>query len=562
MSSESRFTDPQFKPVEDEALISALNELSRSINIATTYGHKHPAVEAAVVTAEVAMNTLFSKRARVTLGSFNAMLTVDEVPVIASGTLLKSLERRLTRLRITGLNIRRGIKRDELIQLIELLSCKEAGAFQAGIEALDLTCITSKHTEFKAVQTGQTVSNTNDLTGAGNNGVLVLDEGPSGDSEAELYPRGGDDVHIEQIVAFLKGDVDLEDDDKAGDELAELASDPARLGKMIMESVAVRQAATDLSGESLGDIILGCLRRTYTGLRKQPAFKSSEGKAELSKALLLLEENVLERMRELTGETNPELDREIVQAVREMDENLNFEMAATQYIEHRDAIEENKQELQRFIEARGAATAEDLISDTNFPSSEWRRIVVKIDQETSPIANGLNTLTTVFERLENLMKSDQTDGTTVKDLLGEASENLDDTIFTTKEKLDVLSQQLKEDETATIGGQGRNMPQEELLASLAEVAQELMQPLTAITASLEMMLQGFVGDVTTDQRDLLELAANSSEHLKYLMRELINIVGCPTNKGVDSRYHTTSEEVVLMQEDTEDQEHLPLSYFQ
>ncbi|MDF7801069.1 hypothetical protein P4C99_16450 [Pontiellaceae bacterium B1224] len=559
MSSDSRFSNHQFKPIDDDSLVNALNELSRSINIATTYGHKHPAVEAAVVTAEVAMNTLFSKRAKVTLGTFNAMLTVDESPVIANGTLLKSFERRLTRLRITGLNIKRGIKRNELIQLIELLSCKEADCFQSGIEALGSTHLTSKQTEFKAVQADQTVANTSDLTGAGGNGVLVLDEELDDDSEADTHKTENADVHVGQIIAFLKGDGDSS---QVGEELTELASDPARLGKMIMESVAIRQTASNLSGESLGDIVLGCLRRTYTGLHNQPAFKSADGKADLHKSLLLLEENLLERMRDLTGDADAELDREIVQAVREMEESLNFEIAAMQYMEHREAIEENKHELQRFIESRGAETAEGLISGTNFPSPEWRRIVAESGKETSQIANGLNTLTTVFERLENLMKSDRADGASVKDLLGEASENLDDTIFTTKEKLDVLSQQLKDGEIATIGGHGRNMTQDELLAALAEVAQELMQPLTAITASLEMMLQGFVGDITTDQRDLLGLAANSGEHLKYLMRELINIVGCPANKGVDSRYHTTSEEVVLMQEDVEGQEHLPLNFFQ
>lgn len=561
MSSESRFTDHQFNRVGDEALLSALNELGRSINIATTYGHKHPAVEAAVVTAVVAMNILFSKRSKVTIGSFNATLTVDEVPVNASGALLKSLERRLTQLHITGLNIRQGIDRKELIQLIELLSHKEADAFQSDIESTHLPHITSKHTEFKAVQDNQTVANTSDLNGAGDNGVLILDEGPIGDSCAETNPVGPAEIHVEQIVAFLKGDTDLEDTDKAGEELSQLASDPDRLGKLIIESAAIRQSVTNLSGESLGDIILGCLRRTYKGLRQQPAFQSSEGKVELYKALLLLEESLLERMRGLTGESNPELDREIVQAVREMKESLNFEIAAMQYMENRDAIEENKQKLQEFIKSKGAESAEDLLTKTHFPPSEWRRIVAESNKGSNHVADGLSTLTNVFERLGNLIKSDRADGTTMKDLLGEASENLDDSIFTTKEKLDVLSQQLKEGEGGTIGGHGRNMTQDELLAALAEVAQELMQPLTAITASLEMMLQGFVGDITPDQRDLLGLAANSGEHLNYLMRELIAIVGCPASKGVDSRYHKTTDEVVLMQ-DIEGQEHLPLNFFQ
>ena len=85
----------------------------------------------------------------------------------------------------------------------------------------------------------------------------------------------------------------------------------------------------------------------------------------------------------------------------------------------------------------------------------------------------------------------------------------------------------------------------ELFKSLSEIAQELMQPLTAINASLEMMMQGYVGEFSEDQEGLLDLASNSGEHLTYLMRELIDIVGCPVNKGVDDRYHTTSDEVML-----------------
>ena len=73
-------------------------------------------------------------------------------------------------------------------------------------------------------------------------------------------------------------------------------------------------------------------------------------------------------------------------------------------------------------------------------------------------------------------------------------------------------------------------------------------------------LNGFVGDITEEQRDLLGVAANSGEHLKYLMKELIDIVGCPTNKGVDNRFHTTSDEVIQMI-DTVGQEHLNLGFF-
>lgn len=537
--------------LNDELLHRALTELSRTINIITTYGNGHPAVQLATDTTIATMDALLAERKRIVIGAFNGALTIDEVSVEASGTLLKSLERRLTKLRITGLKIGRGTSSEELIQLAELLACTECADFQNGLGQAGLSHISSEDTRFEAVRDGQSVANDSDLAAIGGSGILDLEHAFSEETPEET--GGESDVHVEQIVAFLKGDIDIDDDEGIGEELSELASDPSRLGKMIMESVAVRQSVSELAGESLGDIVLGCLRRTFNGLRKQPAFQSTEGKADLQKALLLLEESVLDRMRDLTGDSNPELDRQIVQTIREMDETLGFEIAAMQYMEHRDAIEQNKQDLQSFVKSHGATAAEGIISDTDFPASEWRRIVVdsgrgKDPDAPPPIASGINTLANVFEKLEMLLTSDSTDGAKVKDLLGKANENLDDTIFTTKEKLDVLSQNLKDDETGTIGGQGRNMSQRELLAALAEVAQELMQPLTAINASLEMMVQGYVGDVTEEQHDILKLASNSGEHLKYLMKELIEIVGCPANKGVDSRFHTTSDEVVLMQQ--------------
>ncbi|MEE9367337.1 MAG: hypothetical protein V3V05_00580 [Pontiella sp.] len=554
MNDETRKTDQMYQTIEDPALLAALSELSRSINIVSTYGKNHPAVDKAAEKTAIAMSDLFTDRKKVIIGAFNGVMTVDELTINAAGVLLKSLERRLVRLRITGLKIAKGISEQELNELIGLLSCQEADAFQSGLGQAGLSNVTSEDTLFQAVRDGQAVANSSDLSkiaNMGGNGILVLEDELSdgGSGERDSGEGNGNEVHVDQIVAFLKGDMDL-DENEIGEELAALAEDPSRLGQMIMESVSVRQSATELAGESLGDIVLGCLRRTYNGLRKQPSFKSTEGMADLQKSLLLLEESMLDKMRDLTGEPNPELDRQIVQSIREMDESISFEMAAMQYMDHRDAIEMSRQELQSFVQSRGAEVAQDIISDSDFPQSEWRKIVV--DSNNSPagqpqIAAGLNSLTTVFEKLENLMKSNSVDGSEVKTLFRQATVNLDDSIFSTKGKLEDLSKQLKEEEGGgTIGGHGRHMSREELLAALAEVAQELMQPLTAINASLEMMLHGYVGDVTSEQKDLLGLASNSGEHLKFLMNMLVDIVGCPENKGVDSRFHTTSEQVVLM----------------
>ena len=533
---------PEFTPIEDPVLANALNELGRSINLITTYGKNHPAAKTAMEGTFQAMQLLFSERRKLTIGTFNGVLLLDEQTVKTVGTLQKSLERRLTRLNITGLRLVRGISQQELTQLTELLANNDADTFQNDFCNSGMSHIESTNAQLQAVHEGQTVANESDLIGSASNGVLVLeDDGVTEDQNS----GGGSNVQVEQIVAFLKGEVDADNAD-VGEELAELSSDPDRLGRMIMESVAIRQSASELAGESLNDIILGCLRRTYDGLRKQSAFQTTEGKVELQKSLLLLEESILDKMRDLAGEANPEMDRQIVQAIREMDDQLGFEIAAAQYMEHQKAMQENKAQLQHFIESQGADAAETLLAESGFPGNDWRKIVVESGKNGSgngggSLPAGLNTLATVFDKLEQLMKSETTDVKLVKDLLDQANDSLDDNVDTTREKLEVLS--------STIGGHARNMSREELLSALSEVAQELMQPLTAINASLEMMLHGYVGKVTPEQQDLLTLASNSGEHLKFLMNMLIEIVGCPTNKGIDSRFHTTSEQVVLMQDE-------------
>jgi len=532
------------KSIDVKTVHEALTALGRSINMVSTYGNEHPAFVQSIDSAHEVMQKLFTERKKISIGAVKGALTVDGSPFTASGVLLKSLKHRLTQLEITGLQITRKITRKELARLVELLACKDAGEFNAGIGQASLSHITAENTRYEAVQEDELVASKADLAGAGGSGVLVIEddisEAEGGSSESS--------VQVDQIVAFLKGDVEG-DAEGVGDELAELASNPDRLGQMIMESVAIRQTTSELAGESLSDVVLGCLRRTYEGLRKQPAFQESKGIASLQKSLLLLEESMLEKMRILTGEPDPELDRQIVQAVREMDENLGFEQAAAQYVEHHEALEESKAHLKSYVQTNGIGEAEELLANTDFPPSEWKRIVVesrKKDRDAHlPIAAGLNTLSSVFEKLESLMKSNETDESRVKALLGEASENLGVSLDSTKEKLQTLSKQL--DDTGTIGGQGKEMSRKELLSSIAEISQELMQPLTAISASVEMMIGGYVGEVTLDQRDMLGIANNSSTHLTFLMKELIAIVGCPTNKGVDERFHTTSEKVVLLE---------------
>jgi hypothetical protein len=550
-------SNSQFRPIKDQALLQALNELSRTVNISATYGSDHTAANKSVEKTAQSLRNLFASRTSFTIGNFNGALTLDGNPVRATGTLLTALERRLAQLRITSLKVSTGITSRELKQLVVLLASKEEVEFNEGFKKAAMSHVKSEHTTLKSVRDDQSVVN-NDQLNETSPGVINLE----GFAE-EAPPPPPADINVNQIVAFIKGDAEFIDSNSHIDEeLERAASNPAQLAKLILESVRIRQSSSHLSGESLGDIVLGCLKRTFEVLYDRPKFQTPEGKGELQKSLLLLEENLLNKLSALTQETNPELDRKIAQAIQEMDARLGFEAAAMHYAASQQSMEQERNNMLEYIKTQDKESAEELIKNSGIPHSQWNSIVVGArETQDQGITSGIETLTSVFEKLESVIKTTEPHEKQVKNLLGKANENLDDSIDTTREKLDMLSRQLEIAKAGgTIGGQGRKMDQRELLAALAEVAQELMQPITAITASLEMMLNGFVGEISEEQRDLLGVAANSGEHLKYLMKELIDIVGCPANKGVDDRFHTTSDAVVQMI-DAAGQEHLNLGFF-
>ncbi len=72
-----------------------------------------------------------------------------------------------------------------------------------------------------------------------------------------------------------------------------------------------------------------------------------------------------------------------------------------------------------------------------------------------------------------------------------------------------------------------------LFEILAEIAQELCQPLAVINCSVDLVRGGSLGDVAEAQKQILDTAAGSGEKLKLLIDKLIAIAGTPKGLKVD-----------------------------
>lgn len=544
--------------ISDKNLDTALFSLGKALNLFSVYGENHPAAAEAMNESFDVFEKLLADRPEISLGAFQGMMTVDGQTVSVKGPLKKGLENRLVTLKITGLKIRRGIKSSEFRQLVVMLNQGDEASFKDVLSESGLEHIGSEETIYKAVRENE------EVVGKGSGGKFSdLNDEIAAYFEAQQQAASGPSVQVEQIVAFLKGDVG--GSQAVQDHMAEAINDPNKLAELILESTAVRQSVSMLQGETLADVVLGCLRKTYDSLKLQPKFKGQEGQESLKKAMLLLERSILDRMRKFFGQSDPAQDQRIIKAIQSMNEDMDLEMLAASYMEQRHAVRQSTEKIVEYIQARGVHQARERLAGVDLSPEEWRQMVVQSKRASGRPGSGegpewslsanLGTLGMVLEKLEGLMRTDQAAEDTVQELLEQAHTNVSSLAESTEKKIQSLGDLIQgegEQGDKTVEGTAVKMKASELLSTLAEIAQELAQPLTAISTSLDMILHGYAGDVSGDQKNLLQLALGSGEHMHYLMDQLLNIVGYPTNLGVDERFAGKfSDFVDLPPEDTE-----------
>ncbi len=355
--------------------------------------------------------------------------------------------------------------------------------------------------------------------------------------ETDEEPKGGGGV--EQIVAFLKGDIAL-DENRAGDKLAETARDPEKLAKLIMEAAAVRQSVNGISsGESIGDLVIGCLRRTYEGLKKQVRDADKSGEVDIGKSLLLLEKNIIDKLHRVMGGSDAKIDDRIRAAIREMGESADIEHLAQEYMHQSALLKNNEKRIVEYMRSCDPGVIEKALIDAGMPGEAWKSLVAKSSQsETSAptsaggvhMPGGLGALAVVMARFDELMSSTTPKADEIASFVDEIEEHAESFEASTHMKMDQLAEDMKF--TQALGENNTEALEHrkkfcEFVEILAELVQELLQPLTVVTCSINMVVSGYTGELTPDQSDMLELANNSADRLANLINRVTELVGYP-----------------------------------
>ena len=87
---------------------------------------------------------------------------------------------------------------------------------------------------------------------------------------------------------------------------------------------------------------------------------------------------------------------------------------------------------------------------------------------------------------------------------------------------------MKIEQDAAASGNAPRMSRKRLLTILAEVVQELCQPLSVISCSLGMISGNNLGDVAAAQLDMLKLAEESAAKMAILIDNLQQVAGLPS----------------------------------
>jgi len=488
--------------LEDSIIMEALSALGRAIHVIRTEPENLPHVEEAIWLMYHTMLSVFAEQKIITIGAFRGKISVNQQSVTPKKTTLKELETQLIRLRITSLQIKRNASKKELDQLAHLLALNDADQFATSIRKATLSHITVPATRCKT-------------------------------------------VHIEQIVAFLKGDIESTNQ-TLNNELTTLASNPDRLGQLLIESATLLQQQDFNDARPFKHLVIECLRRAFDGIFKQPQISQTpEGIETFKKSLTRLQKGLCKKIEEQSGQSSDKMDETIAKELLIMHKELDFSLLIQNFSTKHEALIKSRNEIKDFLHAQNPEIIEELLEHGSFQAEDWQHILH--GNEFIPNPEQIET-PQALEMLEQFLKEEKENPQLIHDHTHTTQTATHTTHSTTKTRRFSLHKTEPQKEIGTIGGQGNLMNRKELLFSISEVAQELMQPLTAMNATLEMLSGGYVGDVTPEQQKMLLLAYNSGDHLRHLMDELISIVGFPTSTGTDKRFHTTSEEVARRQQ--------------
>lgn len=514
-----------------------LNTLGQLINSIGLYGAEHKITQQVLTQAYETLSGALESRRAIRFAFQDDQFFVDDTLIENDNSFINLVRRKLQQMEISGFSFIRGMSKDELGKVAKAL----AGGPGSNKAILDgkFGHIQQESSRYARVKDSDVVINKKSMApGASRRAAdgafeLAMDDGAG----AEKTAPG-----VQQIMAFLKGDVGILSDATA-QALQNTATDIDKLGKMIMEAAAVRQRdPLAAQGESLADIVVGCLRRTFDGLNKRPHHLKDP--AAIKKTMMVLEQDILQRLQQ-AAKYDAGARETVSDAIASMVEDLTVEAISQTYAAQRNVVDANTARLAKYMHNHTPEEINELKSRliaNGMTPEGWQELVVRSGVNSMPGRGGdgaLNTnaglaaLGTLLAKLDQLMSSS---GKLHSPDAQRAIEDVNQGVRCSAENAAGKIHNLEGAIIETSAGmrapgpspsRQAAMSNARIMEIIAEIVQELAQSLSAVNCAVTMTLQERIGPLAEAQKSILKLAADSGEHLDELFQRLLKVAGLP-----------------------------------
>ena len=506
--------------------------LGRILSVTDLYGIQHQMAITAVEAGYALLVGIFETDERLSFSLVENQLLANRIPVDAKNALVTRLVERLQALDVAGFALTCGMSEDEFARLIILLTSNDltpgTDGFVRALEEGGVTHVSATRGILREIQDDEEVLRKGE-TGAGAEGDAVLD-----------------DQATQQIIAFLKGDVTLPP--SALDDAAAVASQADKLAELMMSAASVRRRDADhAGGETVGDLLVGCLQRTFKGLMAGKASRTQAGRKRIATSMLMLEEEVLARLHNLIGEDAGAIEETLAETVRGMRDEIKVAGLISDYGKRERAATAARSALGDLVQTRGDAWAEaagvnDRLREAGLGDEGWRQLVVDPAATAVPArpggaeGAGGNTsmmLARVLDDLSRLMQGAETctdceeTTTSMSQALEQVRREVVDVVSQTEAKIDALARHVSEPADGHEGAPGSDGARRTPWDMVPEIVQELCQPLTVLNCTIEMLQDERFGVVNVAARQALELASDCTRRMKDLADRLVLVCGVP-----------------------------------
>lgn len=486
----------------------------------SVYGANHTVTTGSIKSSYKLLMSALEKEEGVNISVVDDNLNINQSPIHNATPAMQSLVERLTSLGIASFTLQRGLTAQSYESMIELLHAspdemKAAGGFGMVVKALGIQNIEAKRVFFQQVTEDDVVVSKEKL------------------AEKVGLPPGSES----ELIDFLTGKPG-EVGDRAAAKIEAATGDPAAVADVVMQASDVNEVIPD---EEKVENLVGCVRRLYDQLSKGPRAKTQKGKRELLKFFNSLEKDIASKLDSEAGVKDQDVLGRVSNVFEEMADALTIDSLVAEYGKKQGAIEKSEHRLVRYIKAKG----EGILSDGAFLEKLEAEGISKEKLAELLAKSGIVVGATAEEDAERVLKVLESLARQVEEQVGEmggagashGGEGVEEMVGSLAAAVSEVATKAENvvAEFASKAARNNGLTRKEILEFLAEMGQELRQPLSVINCSLCLVAEGALGAVTDQQKKMLSLATDSALRLEHLTDKLVEISGVPIALIPDSK---------------------------